>query len=72
LGYPCRNVARSRRNQFGSRVVMARHGFGRGEYEYFVHPLPELIADLRPALYAPLRDVANRWNEAMGIPCRAH
>jgi hypothetical protein len=55
---------------FRSRVVMARHGFGRGEYKYFAYPLFGLIAELRPALYARLRDVANRWNEAMGIDIR--
>ena len=55
---------------FRSRVVMARHGFGRGEYKYFAYPLPELIAQIRPVLYAGLRDVANRWNEAMGIDIR--
>jgi uncharacterized protein len=55
---------------FRSRVVMGRHGFGRGEYKYFAYPLPELIAELRPALYARLHDVANRWNEAMGIDIR--
>jgi hypothetical protein len=55
---------------FRSRVVMGRHGFGRGEYKYFAYPLPELIARLRPALYTRLRDLANRWNEAMGIDIR--
>src|SRR4051812_22907955 len=55
---------------FRSRVVMGRHGFGRGEYKYFSYPLPAPIAQLRPALYAPLRGVANRWNEAMGIDAR--
>ncbi|WP_262047785.1 2OG-Fe(II) oxygenase [Bradyrhizobium sp. Bra78] len=55
---------------FRSRIVMGRHGFGRGEYKYFTYPLPDLIAQLRPALYAHLRGVANRWNEAMGIDIR--
>src|SRR6266446_6905873 len=52
---------------FRSRIVMGRHGFGRGEYKYFAYPLPDLIAQLRPELYAQLRDTANRWNEAMNI-----
>lgn len=55
---------------FRSRIVMGRHGFGRGEYKYFAYPLPDLIAQLRPALYARLQGVANRWNEAMGIDIR--
>jgi hypothetical protein len=57
-------------SQFRSRVVMGRHGFGRGEYKYFSYPLPDLIAEMRPALYAQLHGVANSWNEAMGIDIR--
>ncbi len=55
---------------FRSRVIMARHGFGRGEYKYFDYPLPVLVADLRALLYRKLAPVANRWNAAMGIPVR--
>jgi hypothetical protein len=55
---------------FRSKVVMARHGFGRGEYKYFAYPLPALIAELRPALYTKLYEVANRWNETMGLDIR--
>jgi uncharacterized protein len=55
---------------FRSRVVMARHGFGSGEYRYYDHPLPPLIADLRVALYERLVGLANRWNESLGIDVR--
>jgi len=55
---------------FRSRVVMARHGFGRGEYRYFAYPLPETVATLRSAVYPHLAPLANRWNERMGIDVR--
>jgi hypothetical protein len=56
--------------RFRSRIVMARHGFGRGEYQYFAHPLPRPVAALRPLVYARLAPIANRWNETLGIAQR--
>ena len=55
---------------YRSRVIMGRHGFGRGEYKYFSYPLPDTIAALRESLYPALADVANRWNAQMGIDQR--
>jgi uncharacterized protein len=55
---------------FRSTIVMARHGFGQGEYRYFAYPLPEVLAALRPALYAHLAPIANHWNDALGIDSR--
>lgn len=68
----CAAVARSYDDDrlFRRRIVMARHGFGRGEYKYFAAPLPSPLDRLRPALYARLAPLANRWNEALGIATR--
>jgi uncharacterized protein len=68
----CRTLAAlyARSDLFRSRIVMARHGFGRGEYQYFAYPLPVLVAGLRTALYSRLVPIANRWNEAMGVDVR--
>jgi hypothetical protein len=68
----CAALARSYADEslYRSRIAMARHGFGRGEYKYFAYPLPPPVGELRTALYPQLAGIANRWNEAMRSDAR--
>jgi hypothetical protein len=60
----------SRLELYRSRVVMQRFGFGQGEYQYFRYPLPDLVSELRSAMYPPLASIANRWYATMGLEPR--
>jgi uncharacterized protein len=60
----------AREEGFRSRIVMSRHGFGRGEYRYFAYPLPPLVEGLRTALYPQLAPIANAWHERLRIAVR--
>lgn len=68
----CREIVELYSNDslFRSRIVMGQHGFGRGEYQYFAYPLPDLVTRLRTAIYPYLVPIANRWNAALGVSSR--
>lgn len=68
----CRALAGlwSEKASFRKHIVMQRHGYGQGEYQYFAYPLPAPVERLRQALYPALAEVANLWNERLGIAKR--
>ena len=68
----CRELAAlwPQQARFRSHVVMQRHGYGQGDYQYFAYPLPDQVQRLRQALYPALAEVANRWNEVLGLDNR--
>jgi len=68
----CRSLAAlyDAEDGFRSRIVMARHGYGRGEYRYFAYPLPDIVANLRSLFYPLLAPIADRWHRAMKLETR--
>ncbi len=68
----CHDIAALYRDEshFRSHIIMARHGFGKGEYRYFNYPLPDLVGGIRTVLYPRFAGVANDWNERMGMAQR--
>lgn len=68
----CREIAAlyPDESHFRSHIIMARHGFGEGEYRYFKYPLPDLLGNIRTALYPPLARIADEWHERMGMEQR--
>ena len=50
---------------FRKRIVMEQRAYGRGEYQYFAYPLPDVVGRLRAALYPALASVANAWAERL-------
>jgi hypothetical protein len=71
-GEACDEIARTYDQDAGfrTRIIMSRHGFGRGEYKYFSYPLPDVVQTLRTELYRRLEPVANAWNEQLGSAVR--
>lgn len=54
--------------RFRSTVDMARHRFGEGQYRYFDHPLPDIVAELRSAFWPHLLAIAQTWAQRHGRP----
>lgn len=65
----CPEVVQTYRDDscFRSHIIVARYRFGSGDYKYFAHPLPQVVQELREHMYPELADLANEWNEALGV-----